>query len=85
MQRSTIKRIWQYMSLFFVTGLASKLKFELGYLGTKGLLPYQIMCTIWRAVGILENTCFLRVIAVVSDGASSTRSFIKMHVNEQYN
>ena len=69
-----------HVLVFYVTGLASKLKFELGYLGTKGLLSYQIVCTFWEAVGILENTCFLCVIAVVSDGASSNRSFIKMHI-----
>ena len=63
----------------YVTGLTSKLKFELGYLATKGILSYQIMCTFWRAVGILENTCNLRVIVVVSDGASCNRSFIKLH------
>ena len=65
--------------VLYVTGLTSKLKFELGYLATKGILSYQIMCTFWRAVMILENTCNLCVIAVVSDGASCNRSFIKLH------
>ena len=37
------------------------------------------MCTFWRAVVILENTCNLCVIAVVSDGASCNRSFSKLH------
>ena len=37
------------------------------------------MCTFWRAVMILENTCNFCVIAVVSDGASCNRSFIKLH------
>ena len=63
--------------VFYVTGLTSKLKFELGYLATKGILSYQIVCTFWRAVMILENTCNLCIIAVVSDGASCNRSFIK--------
>ena len=65
--------------VFYVTGLTSKLKFELGYLATKGILSYQIICTFWRAVIILENICNLCVIAVVSDGASCNRSFIKLH------
>ena len=65
--------------VFYVTGLTSKLKFELGYLATKGILSYEIMCTFWRAVMILENTCNLCVIAVVSDGASCNRPFIKLH------
>ena len=42
--------------VFYVPRLTSKLKFELGYLATKGILSYQIMCTFWRAVMILENT-----------------------------
>ena len=45
--------------VFYVTRLTSKLKFELGYLAIKGILSYQIMCTFWRAVMILENTCNL--------------------------
>ena len=65
--------------VFYVTGLTSKLKFELGYLATKGILSYQIMCTFWRAVMILENNCNLCVIAVVSDGPSCNRSFINLH------
>ena len=37
------------------------------------------MLTFWRAISILEDTCNLLVIAVVSDGASSNRDFYKMH------
>ena len=59
--------------VFYVTGLTSKLKFELGYLATKGILSYQIMCTFWRAVMILENT------DGVSDGVSCNRTLIKLH------
>ena len=68
-----------HVLVFYVTGLASKLKFELCYLGTKGVLSYQIMNAFWRAVGILEDTCNLRVIAAVCDGCSPNRSFFKMH------
>ena len=67
-----------HVLVFYITGLTSKLKFELGDLDTEGILSYQIMCTFWRAVRILENTCNLHVIAVVSDGAACNRSFIKM-------
>ena len=75
------REIWQAIKplVFYVTGLTSKLKFELGYLATKGILSYQVMCTFWQAVMILENICNLCVIAVVSDGASCNRSFIKLH------
>ena len=68
-----------HMMGFYISGLASDLKFELGYFATRGMLSHQIMGRFWRAVCILEDTCDLHVIAVVSDGASSNRSFYKMH------
>ena len=64
---------------YYVRGLASDLKFELGYFGTKDVTAHQIMLTFWRAVAILEDTCQLPVIATVSDGASSNRAFYRMH------
>ena len=70
-----------HVMVFYIRGLACDLKFELGYFGTRGMLSYQIMGRFWRAVCILEDTCNLHVIAVVSDGASSNRSFYKMHRN----
>ena len=42
---------------YYVRGLASDLKFELGYFGTKDVTAHQIMLTFWRAVAILEDTC----------------------------
>ena len=68
-----------HVMVFYIRGLASDLKFELGYFGTRGMLSYQIMSRFWRAVSILEDTCDLHVIAAVSDGAPSNRSFFKMH------
>ena len=59
-----------HVMVFFIRGLESKLKFELGYFGTRGMLSYQIMNRFWRAVSILEDNCQLHVIAAVSDGAS---------------
>lgn len=68
-----------HVLVFYIRGIASYLKFELGYFGTKDVTAHQIMLTFWRAVSILEDTCKLPVIAVVSDGASSNRAFYKMH------
>ena len=48
-------------------------------LATRGMLSYQIMGRFWRAVCMLEDTRDLYVIAAVSDGTSSNRSFYKMH------
>ena len=65
--------------VFYVTGLTSKLKFELSYMGTKNLLSYQLISMYWKAVGVLEVTCKLRVMATTCDGAATNRAFFKMH------
>ena len=65
--------------VLYIRGLASDLKFDLGYFSTRGMSSYQIMGRFWRTVCILEDTCELHVVAAVSDGASSNRSFYKMH------
>lgn len=64
---------------FYVTGLTTKLKFELGYMATKDLRSYQIKGMFDRALAVLEDTCSLHVMAVVCDGCASNRSFIGMH------
>ena len=64
---------------FYVTGLTTKLKFELGYMATKDLRSYQIKGMFDRALAVLEDTCSLCVMAVVCDGCASNRSFIGMH------
>ena len=46
---------------------------------TSGISSYEFFPLFWRAVGILEGTCGLKVIAATADGASSNRSFLKMH------
>ena len=40
--------------------LASDLKFELGYFGTKDVTAHQLMMQFWRAVAVLEDTCNLQ-------------------------
>ena len=68
-----------HVMMFYIRGLASDLKFELGYFGTRGMLSYQIMSGFWRAVSILEDTCNLLFICYCCrfDGASP--HFFKMH------
>ena len=68
-----------HVMVFYLRGISSDLKFELGYFGTKGMCSYQIFSRFWCAVRILERSCHLQVIAAVADGASSNRAFIKMH------
>ena len=60
-------------------GLCSDLKFAFAYFATHGVTSFQIMTTFWKAISILEITCKLPVITVVSDGASPNRKFYNLH------
>ena len=68
-----------HVMVYYVRGLASDLKFALGYFATRNIYSFQIMSTFWEAISILEYTCNLPVIAAVSDGASQNRTFYRMH------
>ena len=65
---------------FMVRGIASDLKYILGYFSTDNLTSYQIMPVFWKAVSILELSCNLWVCAAVSDGASPNRKFYDLHI-----
>ena len=72
---------------FMVRGVASDLKFILGYFSTQSLTSFQIMPLFWKVLSILEVCCNLWVCPAVSDGASSNRKFYKLHaalVGEDY-
>ena len=66
---------------FMVRGIASDLKYILGYFSTENLTSCQIMPVFWKAVSILELSCSLWVCATVSDGASPNRKFYDLYVN----
>ena len=68
-----------HMLVFYIRGLASDLKFEFGYFGTKDVTAQQLMMQFWKAVAVLEDTCNLLVIATVSNGPSSNRAFYCIH------
>ena len=64
---------------FMVRGVASDLKYILGYFSTTNVTSYQIMPLFWKAVAILEVACNLWVCAAVSNGASPNRKFFVLH------
>ena len=68
-----------HLMVYYVRGLASDLKFALGYFSIRNIYSFQIMFTFWEAISILEYTCNLPVIEAVSDGASQNRTFYRMH------
>ena len=65
--------------VFMVRGVCTEVKFSLAYFATDGITSYQLMPLFWEAVGVLEMSCNLWVIASTSDGASPNRRFFHMH------
>ena len=70
--------IASHILVFLVRGAVNPLKYSFANFATKNVSSLQIFPIFWKAVGILEDSN-LKVIAVTSDGASSNRSFYKMH------
>ena len=71
--------IASHVLVFLLQGLSTKLKFSFGFFATKNVTSIQLVSLFWEAVFILEKNCNLWVIAMTSDGASSNRSFYRMH------
>lgn len=68
-----------HILVFILRGLCTSLKFPLVYFATNNLKAYEIMSLFWEAVFILEKTVNLWVITVTADGASTNRTFFRMH------
>ena len=64
---------------FLVRGMCSDLKHVIAYYFTENVTSYQIMSMFWKAVGVLELSLNLWVIAAVNDGASPNRKFFELH------
>ena len=74
-----VDEIASHALVFFIRGICTELKFSLAYFATNGVTSYQLMPLFWEAIGVLELTCDLWVIASNSDGASLNRRFYRMH------
>ena len=51
---------------FLVRGIRTDLKFGLAHFATSGITAAQLMPIFWEAVCILETTCNLWVIAIIT-------------------
>ena len=71
--------IASHVLAFMIRGVASDLKYILGYFSTENVTSYQLMPLFWKAVSILELGCNLWVCAAVSDGASPSRKLYALH------
>lgn len=63
---------------FLVRGVCTELKFCLAYFATTGVTAAWLMPLLWEAVGILESSCNLWVIATTSDRAGPKHRFSRM-------
>ena len=71
--------IANHVLAFMIRGVASDLKYILGYFSTENVTSYQLMPLFWKAVSILELGYNLWVCAAVSDGASPNRKLYALH------
>ena len=74
-----VDAIASHALVFFIRGICTELKFTLACFATNRITSYQLMPLFWEAIGVLELTCNLWVIASTSDGASPNRRLYRMH------
>ena len=67
-----------YILVFYLRGILSDFEIAVAYFATKVATSYQIFPLFWDAKAILEGSCNLKVITVVSDGASPNRTFYRL-------
>jgi len=67
--------------VFIVCGVASQLKFMLGYFATCTATSDMHFPLLWRAIGYCESYAGLKAISVVSDKASSNQKLYQIHQN----
>ena len=73
--------IGKHVLAFIARGVASDLKYTLGYFSTQSLTSFQMLPLFWKAVTTLRKTCNLWVCASVSDGPSSNGKFYELHAS----
>lgn len=68
----------KYVIVFMVRGIGSSLCYPFGHFASDGFTSDQIYHSAWEAIGILEQMD-LKVHAIIADGASPNRKFMKLH------
>ena len=72
-------KIASHMLVFLIRSVVNPLKFSFANFDTDGATSMQMFPLFWKAVGILEIKCNLKVIAATCDGASPNRKLFRMH------
>ena len=68
-----------HMLVIMIRSLVNPFKFSFANFATTGATSSQIFPLFWKAVGICELECGLKVVATTSDGASPNRKFFRMN------
>lgn len=68
-----------HVLVFYVVGVNSTLKVSMGFFATRTATADKIYPQFWEAVGLLEQTCGLKVIASTSDKASPNQRLYQIH------
>ena len=68
-----------HVLVFLVRSIVNPFKFSLANFATNGATSAQMFPLFWKAVGICEIQCNLKVVAATCDGASPNRRLFRMH------
>ena len=71
--------IASHVLVFLLRSVVNPFKFSLANFATKDATSWQIFSIFWKAVGICELECGLKIIGVTCDGASVNRNLFRMH------
>ena len=74
-----VHEIASHVCNFLIKSIANPLSFSFATFATTGVTSDQLYHFVWRAVAILERTCFLKVVATSCDGGSLNRAFYRIH------
>ena len=73
--------IASHVLVFLLRSEVNPLKFTFANFATSNATSVQLFPLFWKAVGILEENCGVKVVGVTCDGASANRSMFRMHLN----
>ena len=81
---ATLKKSNELVShvlVFLLRSIVNPLKFSFANFATTKAKSTKLFALFWKAVGILEDKCGVKVVGVTSDDASANRSMYRMHLH----
>ena len=74
-----VSKLATHVLVIMIRSIMNPLSYTFATFATSGISSFEFFPIFWKAVGILEITCGLKVVAATGDGASANHSFFKMH------